>query len=111
MKRLRVSLVGLVLVGLLESSCGPLGTPLTPLGRACHTNADCRTPELCRKAWGDCEGTGRCHERPRLIGADLFIVCGCEGHTYSSPLLAASRGITIAHGGECEGEPWQPERR
>jgi len=111
MKRPRVSLRRLVLVGLLESSCGPLGTPLTPVGRVCRTNADCHTQELCQKEWGDCEGTGRCHERPRLIGADLFIVCGCDGHTYNSPLAAATRGITIAHSRECEGEPWPPEQR
>jgi hypothetical protein len=103
------SICGLILVGLLGSSCGPLGTPLTPLGLACHTNADCAPEDFCKKVRGDCEGIGRCDARvPQLAGltgAASFIVCGCDGHTYDSPLLAASRGINLAHRGECEGEP------
>src|SRR2546425_13179536 len=101
MKRHRVSLVGLALVGLLESSCGPLGTPLTPLGRVCHTPADCRTPGLCQKEQGNCAGTGQCPERPRVIGPALLIVCGCDGHTYRNPLVAANGGINIPPGREC----------
>src|SRR5215510_5411984 len=104
---------GLILVGLLGSSCGPLGTPLTPLGRApreCHTNAGCAPADFCKKARGDCEGSGRCDARvPQLAGltgADSFSVCGCDGHTYDSPLVAASQGVNLAHRGECaEGEP------
>ena len=110
-----LSIVGLVLVSLLGSGCGPLGTPLTPLGRAsraCHTNTDCALEDFCKKAQGDCEGTGRCDARvPQpagLTGADSLIVCGCDGHTYDTPLVAASRGINLAHHGECaEGEPWR----
>src|SRR6266852_4135438 len=98
----------LLLVGLLGSSCGPLGTPLTPLGRApreCYTNADCALEDFCKKASGDCEGSGQCDARvPQLAGltgADSLIVCGCDGHTYDSPLVAASRGVNLAHRGEC----------
>src|SRR5713101_5402254 len=108
---------GLILVGLLQSSCGPLGTPPTPLGRApraCHTNADCASEDFCKKARGDCEGTGRCDARvPQLAGltgADSLSVSGCDGHTYDSPLVAASRGINLVHRGECAGKPWQPAR-
>jgi hypothetical protein len=100
------SIVGVLLVGLLGSSCGPLGTPLTPVGhapRACGTNADCHTQELCLKEQGNCEGTGRCQERPTLTSDELhIIVCGCDGHTYGSALLAAGYGVNVAHVGECE---------
>jgi hypothetical protein len=65
---------GLILGGLLAIGCGPLGTPLTPLGRACHTNADCRTQELCLKEQGSCEGAGWCRERPTLSGAHCLLV-------------------------------------
>jgi len=104
------SLIGLAFIG-LQSSCGPLGTPLTPVGRVCHTNADCRAPEFCQKEQGNCAGTGHCQERPRAIGPALLIMCGCDGHTYSNPLAAAHQGIPIAHSGQCEGESGQPERR
>ena len=113
------SVVGLALVSLLGSGCGLLGTPVTPLERApreCRTNADCAPEDFCKKAPGDCEGSGRCDARvPQLAGltgADSLSVCGCDGHTYDTPLGAASRGVTLAHRGECaEGEPWQPPRR
>ena len=103
----RISFIGgLILVGLLGSSCGPLGTPVTPLGRAprvCHTNADCRAQELCQKEQGNCDGPGQCQERPTLTSDELhIIVCGCDGHTYGSTLLAAGYGVNVAHVGECE---------
>jgi hypothetical protein len=104
----------LLLVGLLGSSCGPLGTPLTPLGyapRVCRTNADCCARELCEKEWGDCRGIGKCEEKPQLIGANLDIICGCDGHTYSSRWIAYKHGVAVAHGGECPGEPWPPYRQ
>jgi hypothetical protein len=104
-----VSIIGLALVSFLASGCGPLGTPLTPLGRAsheCRTNPDCRAQELCQKKWGDCEGVGQCQERPTLIDASLGPpVCGCDGQTYRGFFSAASQGITVAYEGKCKGEP------
>ncbi len=103
MKHRIPSIGGLLLVGLLGSSCGPLGTPLTPLERVCRTNADCRVQELCQKEQGNCEGPGQCQERPTLTSDELHsIVCGCDGHTYGSALLAAVYGVNVAHVGECE---------
>jgi hypothetical protein len=110
MKYPPATLIGLALVGLLGSGCGPLGTPFAPLGRTCRTNADCRTPELCLKQWGECEGRGKCETIPELWGANLDIVCGCDGHTYSSRWIAYRRDVAVAHGGECPGEPWSPAR-
>lgn len=107
----RAAIIGFALVGLSGSSCGPLGTPFTPGGRACRTNADCRTKDLCLKEQGNCEGTGWCQERPTLIGASLGApICGCDGHTYGSFLLAEGEGVNVAYGGKCKEEPEPPVR-
>lgn len=101
----RAAVMGVILVGFFGSSCGPLGTPLTPVGRTCRTNADCRTAELCLKKWGECDGAGWCHERPTLIGASLGApVCGCDGQTYGNFLLAESQGVNVAYSGACKKE-------
>jgi hypothetical protein len=111
MKYHRAAIIGLALVGLLGSGCGPLGTPFAPVGRACRTNADCRTSELCLKKWGECEGMGKCETIPASWGANLDIVCGCDGHTYGSRWIASKHDIAVAHSGKCPGEPWPSGRQ
>ena len=85
---------------LLLSGCGFIGRGTE---RLCRTNAVCGKQEYCSKAMGDCEGVGRCEERPTLIGAslDLSIWCGCDGQTYQGTFTAAGHGTSVAHPGSC----------
>ncbi len=107
------SVGGLALVSVLGNGCGLLRTPVTLLERApreCRTNVDCAPEDFCKKVRGDCEGIGRCDARvPQqltgLTSTDSLSVCGCDGHTYDTPLSAASRGVNLVHRGECAGEP------
>lgn len=93
-------IIGMVVAGILLGVRPSPGEELPP--RPCQTNADCQTKEFCQKKLGDCEGSGECRERPQLYGPMLFIVCGCDGHTYNNPALASIGGINIAHEGACE---------
>jgi hypothetical protein len=68
---------GLV-VGMAISG-GRLGTPSllrAESPRPCQTNADCAPEGFCKKAPGDCEGTGQCDARLETggIGLDLATV-------------------------------------
>jgi hypothetical protein len=97
-----VVVLGMVIIGLLGSSCDAPHAPLASSGRACRTNVDCQTQELCDKAWGNCEGMGECRERPE---------CGCNGKTYDGALFANAFGTTVDYEGKCEKEPGQSARR
>lgn len=111
MKHYPAVVLGLVLVGLLGSSCDPPRPPLASSGRACHTNVDCNPQELCGKTQGNCEGTGECRDRPERILAGMVVVCGCDGKTYEGPSFAYAFGVTVAYEGKCEKKPGQSARR
>ena len=100
-----VRVLGLVFVGLLDSSCDSPRTPLASSGRACRTSVDCYTQEHCGKAQGNCEGMGECRARPERILPGMVVVCGCNGKTYDGPSFAYALGTTVAYEGECEKEP------
>ena len=66
----------------------------------CNDNADCTTA-FCLRAPGDCDGKGRCSEKPEACDADYTPVCGCDNQTYSNECDAAAAGVSIATEGEC----------
>ncbi len=51
--------------------------------QGCGSNQDCDEDEFCNKRIGDCEGAGRCVQRPEICTAVLDPACGCDGQTYS----------------------------
>ncbi|MBI1366296.1 MAG: Kazal domain-containing protein [Alphaproteobacteria bacterium] len=47
------------------------------------------------------DAAGVCKERPQVCTQDYTPVCGCDGETYSNACVAASKGVSVAYGGEC----------
>ncbi|MBB5519103.1 Kazal-type serine protease inhibitor family protein [Amphiplicatus metriothermophilus] len=71
-------------------------------GLACVDPADyCATPA------GECvdvaDAAGICRKRPQICTMEYRPVCGCDGRTYPSACSAASKGVSVAHEGECAG--------
>jgi hypothetical protein len=64
-----------------------------------------RPGKYCRKPAGDCDGKGQCAWIPAEVLDYMDPVCGCDGNTHSNPTYAASRGVNVAHDGECPGAP------
>ena len=94
--------LGVLLSLLLE---GHFGATRAQGEETCRQNTDCDKAEYCQKSRGDCNGEGRCQERPVLCGAELGPVCGCDRHAYGNLCFAASAGINVAHEGSCEAKP------
>ena len=70
---------------------------------ACTDDADCDTDSYCARDIGMCGGEGTCKMKPNvcMIPPNNSSVCGCDGNTYITECSAASKGINIAHEGEC----------
>lgn len=70
----------------------------------CLDDGDCSPGSYCKKADGDCEGTGICEGKPDVCLAYVEPVCGCGGLTYSNSCAAALAGISVMYEGECRGD-------
>jgi len=70
----------------------------------CTINDDCGPREYCKKAVGDCEGTGCCAPRPSLMDCERVPntgVCGCDTKRYADACEAARKGVNVACEGPC----------
>lgn len=68
----------------------------------CATIDDCGDGMFCRKADGDCTGTGTCDPKPAEDCGGLDeVVCGCDGESYGSPCWANSYGVNVRSAGQC----------
>jgi len=68
---------------------------VTASARLCRTNDACSANAFCKKAMGNCGGTGRCVERPTRITLELIPVCGCDGLVYGNKGEAWASGTSI----------------
>ncbi|MGA1844864.1 MAG: Kazal-type serine protease inhibitor domain-containing protein [bacterium] len=77
-----------------ENECQPGITP-------CTSNSQCPSGSFCKKAAGDCTGSGECAPAPEICPDIYAPVCGCDGTTYSSECVASGNGINVDYAGEC----------
>lgn len=69
-----------------------------PMNFVCPADMYCNSKENC----GGIDGNGVCTIRPTQCRPDNQPVCGCDGQTYSSPCLAAAKGVSQKEVGECK---------
>jgi hypothetical protein len=81
--------------------------PCQPVGQKCFTDAQCKTGEFCALKPGECLLPtfnileGKCAKKPEACIMLYKPVCGCDGKTYGNSCSAASKGVNVAHEGEC----------
>jgi hypothetical protein len=82
------------------------GDSTHPLGARCMEGEGCLEDELCnwepQHACGRDHAEGTCVMRATGFCPDLaFLVCGCDGVTYSNQCHTDSRGVAVDYGGPC----------
>lgn len=78
----------------LGQSCGGRGQQLCSKGQYCSWEPK----DIC----GMADAPGKCAAKTEMCSMIYQPVCGCDGKTYSSACVAASRGISVASKGACK---------
>ena len=78
-----------------------------PEPTGCESNADCISADgdasqYCAKESGNCDGKGKCTDKPQGCPDVWDPICGCDATTYGNSCEAAAAGMNIKHDGECE---------
>eukprot|EP01123_Difflugia_compressa_P001126 TRINITY_DN1128_c0_g1_i3.p1 TRINITY_DN1128_c0_g1~~TRINITY_DN1128_c0_g1_i3.p1 ORF type:complete len:360 (+),score=74.90 TRINITY_DN1128_c0_g1_i3:128-1081(+) len=71
-----------------------------PIGSSCTSDEDCDS-NYCATPAGQCDSQGNCTAIPLACTKELRPVCGCDGHNYSNPCLAAAKGQSVDYEGYC----------
>ncbi|HEX3695140.1 MAG TPA: Kazal-type serine protease inhibitor domain-containing protein [Polyangia bacterium] len=77
-----------------------------PSGKMCGglIGLSCAAGEYCQMAVGDCrvaDAAGNCASKNVACTADVMLVCGCDGKTYSNSCAAVVAGANVASNGSC----------
>ena len=96
-------------VGVLEASAGDTDKPVLLMG-ACGgpDHSACPAQTYCEYPEGSCgkdAAFGKCNGLPEICTMEFAPVCGCDNKTYGNTCTAKSKGVSIAHQGECESAP------
>lgn len=78
----------------LGQACGTRGLPAL-----CAAGLYCQFDVSASCGRGDVPGV--CAKRPDACNKNYAPVCGCDGHTHGNACIAKSRGVSVAHDGEC----------
>ncbi len=66
----------------------------------------CSGELYCHMQEGQCrsiaDAAGVCRPKPKICTMIYAPVCGCDGQTYSSACVAASKGVSVAAKGACK---------
>ncbi len=82
----------------LDDASPPDGT-----APACTDNSTCPTGAYC--AGNGCGTPGHCTTRPPMCTTSTSPVCGCDGHTYANPCVAAMEAVRVDTPGGCTSSP------
>ncbi len=71
------------------------------IGAECKTIDDCSTGMFCKKADGDCAGTGVGDIKPGDCTMESAPVCACDGNSYTNTCWANNAGVNVRANEPC----------
>jgi len=76
-----------------------------PEKKICPSQTYCEFPE---GSCGKDASFGKCNPMPEICSMEFAPICGCDEKTYGNRCMAKSKGISIAHEGDCGTAPKKP---